>query len=471
MSTARRESHTRFLSLALLAAGFAPAQDSPPASRIQSQPDQNQNSPSAQDPEAPPLTYNGPSLFGTDQGLLTQRSGKLIDLEIFGQIAGVYDSALAAPPQNGSIRAVGDSGIEYGVGVIAARRWRHAKLSVEYRGKFIEYQKYKQFNGSDQFLDLDYSQWLRPHLTLSLKEIAGTTTNANGAFSYLPISAANAFAIPTNELFNVRTNYAESRVDLVWQKSARLSFDVGGDGFVLRRDDLALAGLSGYSARAAAAYRLTRRQTLGASLQYMHFDFQRVYGSAQIQTAALAYSVALTRTMDLQLQAGGSRIDTTGLTQVTLDPSVAAIVGQSVATVTFSRVLLVPLADARVVRRFEHASVNAGFTSGVSPGNGIYLTSRQSTANSGLSYTGAHRLTAAVTASYSRLSTLGQSLPPYTNLQGGGGLTYRIAGSVYAQLRYDYRHYSTQYLLYKIDSNRISIGMAFSPGAAPLSIW
>ena len=411
-------------------------------------------------------------MFAEDRGLLTQHSGKLIDLQLFAEIAGVYDSGLAAaPPRNGAVKAVGDYGVESGLGIVASRRWRHAKLSLEYRGRFLEYATYSLFNGSDQFLDLGYSQFLRRHLSLSFKEIAGTTTNPNGAFSYLPFSSTDVFALPTNELFNARTNYAESRVDLVWQKSSRLSFDFGGDGFVVRRQDLALAGLEGYSARAAVAYRLTRRQTAGASYQYMSFDFQGQYGAARLETAALAYSIALTRTLDLQLQLGGSRVDSAGLTFIALDPAAAAVIGQETATVTFSSALFVPVVDARLIQRFQRASLNIGYSSGVSPGNGIYLTSRENTAGGTFSYNGAHRVAAALTAGYSRLATLGQPLPPYTSVQAGGGLTYRIAGGLHMQFRYDYRHYSTQYLLYKIDSNRVSAGMAYSPGDSPLAIW
>jgi len=418
------------------------------------------------------LPNAGPSLFGQDKGLLTQRNGKLIDLELFGEIAGVYDSGLAAaPPQNGSVKPVGDYGIETGLGVTASRRWRHAKLSLEYRGRFREYATYSIFNGSDQFLDLAYSQLLSRHLTLNFKAIAGTTTTPNGAFSYLPLSDTNVFALPTNELFDNRTNYGESRVDVLWQQSPKLTLDLGADGFLLRREALALAGLNGYSVRAAVAYRLTGRQTVGASYQYMSFDFQSQYGDARLQTAALSYSLALSRNLELQIQVGGSRVDSAGLMPVTLDPAIAAIVGQSTAVVTFSRVLFVPLEDVKLVRRFHEASLNAGYSSGVSPGNGIYLTSRQNTASAGFSYQGSHRLVAALNAGYSRLATLGQSLPPYTSYQAGAGLNYRIATGLHMRLRYDYRHYSTQYLLYKIDSNRVSIGMAYSPGGVPLAIW
>jgi hypothetical protein len=102
------------------------------------------------------------------------------------------------------VKAVGDYGVESALGIIASRRWRHAKLSVEFRGKFRKYATYSLFNGSDQFRDLGYSQLRRRYLTLNLQEIAGTTANPNGACSYLPLSNTSAFALPTNELFNNR---------------------------------------------------------------------------------------------------------------------------------------------------------------------------------------------------------------------------------------------------------------------------
>jgi len=411
-------------------------------------------------------------LLSRDNGLLAQRGGKLIDLRLYGEITGVYDSALApAPAQNGSVKALPDYGIESGLGVIGTRSWRHARLSLEYKGRFVQYARDSQLNGSDQFLDLAYSQFLRPHLTLDVKTIAGTTTLANGEFSYLPLTDTDLFALPANELFDSRTNYAEPRVGITWQKTSRLSFEADAEGFVVRRQYLALAGLNGYSARGGAAYRLTRRQTVGATYQQIHFDFQRIFGDARLETVALDYSIALSRNLDLEMQIGGSRLNTSGLTEVSLDPAIAAIVGQNIAIVTFSRMLYVPLEAARLVRRFNHSSIMVSFSSGISPGNGVYLTSRQTEATAGFSYTGARRFTAALNAGYTRLATLGQTLPLYRNLMGGGGLTYRLSGDTYLELRYDYRHFSTQNQFYNLDSNRVSLGVAFSPGATPLAIW
>ena len=72
---------------------------------------------------------------------------------------------------------------------------------------------------------------------------------------------------------------------------------------------------------------------------------------------------------------------------------------------------------------------------------------------------------------YTELSAVGQTLGKYTNLQGGTGVTYKVGHETHIQFRYDYRHYTTQNYVYQKDSNRVSLGLAFSPGETPLAIW
>lgn len=452
-----------------LLAGLAPAQDQKPQTATA-----REQANKSKDQDSTGLSPDGPALLSRDKGLIGQRGGKLLDFRFYGEITGVYDSGLTpvtvSPPSN--LAGIGaDYGMEAGIGMIGSRLWKHDKLSLEYRGKERQYSNNPLFNGADHFLNLRYSHALLRHLVLDLKETAGRTTLANGAFAFFPLTNTDLFAVPANELFDNRTNYFQSRVDLLWQKSARLSFQFGGEGFLVRRQAFALAGLNGYSARADIAYRLTRRQTVSAIYKHTYFDFQRSFGDATIQTASLAYSVTLSRKWDFGVQLGGCRVDTLGLTQVSIDPAIAAIIGRNAAIVSFSRALLVPLAEARLIRRFDRSALTLGYSSGVSPGNGVYLTSRQTAGTADYSYTGYRRFTTALSASYNQLSTLGQSLGKYTNMQGGGGITYRLIRDTHLELRYDYRHYTTQDAFYKKNSSRVSIGLAFSPGEKPLAIW
>jgi len=457
----------KLIGMALWATALALAQDRPPAqdTKAQDQPDQN-----AQEQEQ---TYAGPSILSRDKSLIGERGGKLIDFRFYGELTGVYDSGLTplvVDPQ-GNVPNYGAEGVEAGFGVIGSRSWAHDKLSLEYRGTYRHYTNHAYFDGTDQFLNLAYSHLLKRHITLDLKETAGIVSLANGEFAYVPLSNTDLFAVPANELFDNRTQFLQSRVDLVWQKTARWSFGFGGEGFVVRRRSLALAGLNGYNGRANVAYRLSRRQTLSGNYEYTSFDFQRQFGNAKLQTGTLGYSIGLSRKWDFSSQFGGIRVSTSGLTQVAIDPAIAAIVGQNVAIVTFSRVLYVPFVEARLIRRFDRSALTIAYTMGVTPGNGVYLTSRQNVGSVGYSYTGYRRLTVGANASYGTMTAIGQTLGQLTNFQAGLGTTYKLGRATHIQVRYDYRHYTTQNSFYQKDSNRVMIGLAFSPGETPLAIF
>ncbi len=463
----------RIIGIALWAAAFAWAQNPPPAQdqKNSDQKDQGQqNQDQAQQEEQ---TYAGPSIISRDKSLIGERGGKLIDFRFYADVTGVYDSGLtplAVDPQ-GNVPGFGAYGVEAGFGVVGSRTWVHDKLSVDYRGAYRYYTNHTYFNGTDQFLNLAYSHLLSRHITLDLKETAGTTSLANGAFSYTPLTNTDQFAVPVNELFDVRTNFLQSRVDLVWQKSARLSFGVGGQGFIVRRSSLALAGLNGYSARANVAYRITKRQTYSGSYEYTYFDFQRQFGFARMQTATLGYSLGLSRKWDFSMQAGGIRVESSGLTQVALDPAIAAIVGQNVAVVTYFRVIYAPMIEGRLIRRFDRSALNVSYSMGVTPGDGVYLTSKQNVGSVGYSYTGYHRLAANLSASYGTMSAVGQTLGQLTNFQASAGGTYKLGRATHLEMRYDYRHYTTQNSFYLKNSSRVTLGLAFSPGTTPLAIF
>jgi hypothetical protein len=418
--------------------------------------------------------YQGPSILSRDKSLLGERGGKLIDFRFYGQLTGVYDSGLTpvAVDANSNLIDVGGSyGLEAGFGVVGSRRWKRDELSVEYRGNYRHYVNNTYFDGIDQFLNLAYGRVLSRRLTLNVKETAGTTSLANGGFSYVPLTNTDLFAVPANELFDNRTNFVQSRVDLSWQQSNRLSFAVGGQGFVVRRRSLALAGLDGFGGHGDVSYRLTQRQTVTVQYETSHFDFQRAFGDADVHSLTLGWSIGLGPRWDVGVQAGGSLASIRGLTQVSIDPAVAAIVGRNVAVVQFNRQITIPYLALRTTRSFAHSGLSVNASQGVSPGNGVYLTSRQTGVAGTYSYTGIRKWTFAANASFSELSALGQTVGKYKNYQGGIGSTYKIANATHLEFRYDYRHYTTQNNLFKKDSQRFSLGVAFSPGETPLAIW
>ena len=451
----------RIVCLAWFAIGFVLAQDLP------------QDTPAGDEQELRPqpsqVADAGPSLLGLNA--TSHRRGKLLDVRWYGEILGVYDSGLVPTAAPGSGSPAAAYGLESGLGASISKQWKHSRLTIEYRGLFRHYTNLASFNGADQYLNIVYHDQLLRHLALNLNETAGTTTIANGAFAYLPISNSDLFALPTNELFDIRTNYLESNVDLIWDPTARFSFDIGGEGFLVRRASFALAGLNGYRARALAACRLTPLQAIFSAYEHIYFDFQHAFGGATLETATLGYAVRLTRSLDFTVQAGGSRVGALGLRQITIDPALAAIIGRNSALVVQHHTVYVPSFEAQLIQRFNRATLRAALSHGVSPGNGLFLTSRQTTANVGYSYTGSRGLTFRANAGYNQLSTLDQAMGSYRHVDGGGGVTYRLVRDTHLEFRYDFRHYTTQESFYRINSSRITLGLAYGSGDAPPQVW
>lgn len=418
--------------------------------------------------------YGGPSIISRDSALVGERGGKLLDFRVWGALSGLYDSGLTPVTTNQAGQLVnlqGDYAVQASFGAMGSKQWTQQSLSLEYVGSYRHYSSNSKFDGTDQFLDLRYGRYLTRHLILDVKVTGGTSSLANGEFSYLPLTAIDLTTVPANDLFDNRIYYASSRAGLIWRKSARLSFSVSGQGFIVRRQAISLAGVDGYIGTVDAAYRLTRRQTLSVAYSYTQFDYQRVFGFAHVQTLSLGYAVAIARRLEASFSVGGSYAETRGLAQTVVPPAIAAIIGQSTVISNFDRFITVPYLAGTIIRRLNRAAVTVKAHSGVSPGNGVYLTSRETAVTGGYSYVGFRRWTMGANVGYSELSPLGQTLGKYRNYAGGVGATYKLNSPLHLEFRYDYRHYTTANDFFRKDSHRVSIGIAFSPGETPLALW
>lgn len=422
-----------------------------------------------------PVRYEGPSILSRDRSIIGERSGKLLDYRFYADITGAYDTGLV-PVSTNSSGQINQSGglpsVALGGGLSGTRIWRHDQLSVDYRGDFSHYPGATFYDAANQFVNLSYAHRFSRRLLINTRETAGVQSFLNGYFTYLPLQNTDLYAVPTNELFDNRTSFLQSRVDMTWQKTVRLSINLGGEGFLIRRRSEALAGANGYDAHADVSYRLNKRQTITLSYQHVAFDYVRQFGDAAIDQVAGGFSMGLGRRWDFSSQFGGARMDFSGLTIVNVDPAIAAIVGQNRAVVAFHRITYIPVYQAQIVRRFERSALTAAYNQAFSPGNGVYLASRETAAAVTYSYTGLKKLTFGTNAGYSRMTSLGQTLGTYNGFLGGAGTTYTLRSYAHLELRWDYRHYTTGTITgYKQNTQRVSLGLAFSPGSKPLPIW
>jgi hypothetical protein len=179
----------------------------------------------------------------------------------------------------------------------------------------------------------------------------------------------------------------------------------------------------------------------------------------------------LTRSWSLSLGVGGYRVETERLIQVRIDPVIAAIIGQRTGIEAFHRILYLPGLEGSLDYRFRRGSFGIHYRRGMSPGNALYLTSARETAGISFGYSGTRRLHFSANVGYSRLSSVSQTLGGYRNYQAGGGLTYRLAGPLSLFARVDGRKYNLRETGFGRVHLRSSVGLSFSPGDIPLSLW
>ncbi len=424
--------------------------------------------------------YEGPSILTRDKSSIGERGGKLIDFRYYVDIQGVYDSGFApfVSPTTGSVENTAGPGTSIGWGVIGTRLWKRDRLSLEYHGDYTDYANYT--SGQDEFLNLHYSRILKRRLTLDVRENAGTSYQANGYYRFAPLTSADEIAVPVNDLFDIRTNFLDTRADITWQKTLRLSFSAGGTGFIIRRDQYQIPGTNGYDAHGSVAYRVKRTQTVSVNYSHDWFTFQREYGHSQFDSVQLGYNIDFGHHWAFQAGVGGSIVRVLGLESIPVDPVVTAILGITSVTVVSNQTFHAPKLTGALIKKFERSTVSLNYIQDISPGNGVYLTSRSTAGAASYSYLGISKMSIGANAIYSSLSSFGQqNLGQYHNIGVGLGMTYRVARDMHLTLRYDYRHYNingsgatpTLGAISSLDEHRISVGFGYSPGDRPLAIW
>ena len=173
-------------------------------------------------------TYEGPGILSRIPVDVGERSGRSVNLRFFVDASGVFDTGLAPLSVDSSGNLVGVNGLwgtDIQYGVYGVHNWKNTTLGLDYHGDYRYYTQNTYFNGSDQSFSLDVQHQFTRRTELVLRETAGTISNAAGY--YAPPDATGILGVPTNELFNSRAYYGNTSGQLIFQKSARLSFEIG----------------------------------------------------------------------------------------------------------------------------------------------------------------------------------------------------------------------------------------------------
>ncbi len=392
------------------------------------------------------------------------------------EVTGIYDTGLAGVTvnQNGELGTSSSAGVMLAWGISGSHNWRHTKLGLDYRGSITHYFRRTNYDGLDQSLYLGITQQLSRRATLSLREGAGMFTRDFGLISMpqtVPFDPTTLY-VPTTDYFDNRTFYVTSEADLSVQKTARLSFDMGGGLFITRRRSTALNGTTGLMAHGDMMYRLSRQSTMGVNYEYEHFQFTRVFGGTDFHAAELVYARRLSRFWEFSGAAGGGHVETEFIQNVPIAPAIAALLGITQTSEVVHDVRWIPNLTGRLSRAFPRGVGFAGGGHTITPGNGLFLTSAATMAFIGYNYTGLRRWSFAATLDYSRAKAIGNITGVYSTESASVTASRQLLRTVhfvasYSARRYDSPDFSRYHRL--IHSARAGIGWA--PGDVPLRIW
>ncbi len=427
--------------------------------------------------------FGGPSVLSGDQGSSGGSVRRLFQIRPYLNIGASYTDGLtpAAIDTEGRIPNRSSAGVTASFGAMGYREWKKSRLALSYNGRARHYTRQKTHDGIDQTLALAFQHQPTPRLQLSFNQSAGIYSRSLGlaglnpadgqAFGFTPnlsSSVSNIPAVPQNDIFDTRTYYLTSSGGLRYNKTARLSFGAYGTGFTVLRHSSALAGVRGVGAGGDIGYRLSRTQTIGIGYAFANYSYTRGFGDANIHSSQIYY----TRQLNRRWMAGGSvgayRLEAVGTQRVRLDPLIAALLGTTTGVEVFHTKTYGTMLSAQLSAQFRNSALNFGYSRGLNPGNGLYLTSQAESIYAAYSYVPIRNWSGGLQAVYTRLSARTQNLGRSEAYIG----TASLGRSIFSWMSYGV---SASIRRYKIvngfhrDSYVVTMGLGFSPGEIPIS--
>jgi hypothetical protein len=418
--------------------------------------------------------YAGPAILARGEAPAAM-TAQDIRFRPFVEVAAIYDTGLAGVSidQSGTLASSVSPGVNLTWGISGSKDWQHTKVGLLYRGGINHYIHQTFYDSTEQSLMLGVMHRFTRHVSINLREGAGIFSQSPGLLGLqqtVPFDPSTTY-IPTTDYFDNRTYYLSTQLDLVIQKTARLSFDLGGDNFIVRRRSAALYGTTGTGARGDVQYRLTRMTTIGAAYMYDRYRFTRIFGGSDVHMFVATFGRALSRRAEISGYAGAGRMESKFIQTVPVDPAIAALLGIGAATQVAHSIQYVPTVTGRFSLTFSKGVAYVSGGHSITPGNGLFLTSTATKVLTGYTYTGVRRWSFNMEAGYMRSNAISiDSI--YNGATGSVSLTRTLGRSMHAIMSYTAQRYSSPDLPnYKRVVQIVRIGFGFAPGDIPLRIW
>jgi hypothetical protein len=434
------------------------------------------------DPNATPeqkasAEYAGPAVLSRGISASEPMNPKNIRFTPTAGLEYVYNSGITGVvPQNGKFSDDASSGVQVSYGLIGEKVYKKDTVSLGFHGSVYHYAKDSSRDGSDNELAFTWRHRLSRHLSFGVRESMMEYNRNNLLLSGSQLVNSGlgttlVTATPTTEAFDGRviTNLLEGNV--TWQINSRLSLNLSGGGFFTNRASTVLYGDTGYQAGADVAYRITRHVTAGAYYTYTHFDYTNIYGSSDVNTVGVTYSIAFNPTTQLITRIGGSRLETTGLQQVSLDPVTAALFGTSGTIEAVYLKNYAPDIQVQLRRKVSNLNMSLDYTRGITPGNGVILTSVRQSIAYGVDFKARRQWHFTATSGYDTLGGYGATNAKYNSVFVSGSVARELHRHLDWHTRVDYHHYTFDNTGFLRNSLVLSSGLVWTPGDLLERLW
>ncbi len=427
------------------------------------------------DPNATPeqkasAEYSGPAVLSRGISASEPMNPKNVKFVPYVGLEFIVNSGLTgvALQPNGQLGNNFSPGAQLSYGITGTKLRKKDMFSLSFSGNIYHYSQASNLDGTDDELSLTWSHRLSRHLTFGLNVQAQEYNRNNllisGAdFINSGIGTTLVTATPATEVFDGRVFTLMTQANVTYHVNARLSLNMTGAGFLTRRASSSLYGNTGSQAGADLAYRLTRRVTVGSYYSFTHFDFIGIYGGSDINTLGAIYSIAFNRRTQLSARVGASRLETTAVEAISLDPVIAKLLGTQTVLSANYLVNYFPDVGVEFRRQVSNFAASVAYTRGITPGNGIILTSIRQNVSFGIDYLGRGKWGIKPTFGYDGLAASGASSQRYSSVFAGINVSRKLYRNFDWHFRYDYHYYTFDNTGFLRNSNVLSTGIRWSP--------
>jgi hypothetical protein len=419
--------------------------------------------------------FAGPSVLSRGEAP-SAISTAAVKFRPFVGLSGNYDTGVAGVELNGNGQLTNQAvyGVSLSWGISGSHLGKRTAVGLTYRGSYANYRARTALGSIDQSIIFSVTERLSRRVTVGLNTTAGIYSRDFGLLGLpqsVPFDPTTTY-IPTTDFFDNRTYYSTSQLFLTYQRSARLSFSSAGGAYLTRRRSPSLYGTTGISAGEDVQYRLNRRTTVGGTYTYEHFTAIHVYGTTDLHGVSGSFARQITRHGEFSGFAGMVRPELKFIRSVPVDPVIAALLGVTSAAQISHSVSWTPMGSGRLSWVFSRgvAFLSAGHT--VTPGNGLFLTTKMSSCVAGYVYTGLRRWTFNFESGYRSGSSIQNLIGRYKDASASLTISRSLSHGFHWYASGAARKYwSPNFPNYDRRINQASIGFGYSPGELPLRVW